>query len=298
MAEKDNSIIIDDSKTINLHEKVMKHWLWKDSKKFQWWIIMLFEVNQPGRTYNVGKELFHLKKGQSANSLREWGQLFGATAKTVQKFFEMLEKDAIIMRKIVGKGKHSTTLINIGEFVNYNDDSKHKVSHKVSHKILHKIPHKILHSTIEIEPPKIEPEIPELIPVENADSKAYSAAVEYWLKEFHPTWTFKARHGNDMKSILSQIKKRLKAANQDIEPTAEQISKGFQILCKKLPTFYKSKDLPTIDSKFNEIYEEIKKAQDNGQNSKNTQQSGNRIQETTSVGEDAINRLFPEDNQS
>lgn len=296
MAEKDNISVIDESKTINLHEKVMKHWLWKDSKKFQWWIIMLFEVNQPGRTYNVGKELFHLKKGQSANSLREWGQLFGATAKTVQKFFVMLEKDAIIMRKIVGKGKHSTTLINIGEFVNYNDDSKHKVSHKVSHKILHKIPHKILHSTIDIEPPEKEPEILELVPPENEDSKAYSKAVEFWLKEFHPTWTFKARHGSDLKSILSQIKKRLKAVKNE-EPNAEQIFNGFKILCQKLPNFYKSKDLPTIDSKFNEIYEEIKKAQENGSNTKNTQQSGNRIKETASVGEDAINRLFPEDNK-
>jgi response regulator RpfG family c-di-GMP phosphodiesterase len=86
--------------------------------------------------------------------------------------------------------------------------------------------------------------------------KSYSLLVEFWLKEFKPDYCFKAVDGLKMKSIIKQIKHKLTHAGN--EPTEENILNSFKLVCLKLPEWYKTKDLSIIDSKFNQIVEEIK----------------------------------------
>jgi hypothetical protein len=84
----------------------------------------------------------------------------------------------------------------------------------------------------------------------------YQPCLDFWLKEFHPDWTFGGVQGKALKSLIKKIEKLRKNEN-------DSIVELFKIICWKLPDWYKDKDLPIIDSKFNEIIEQIK-TQNNG----------------------------------
>lgn len=103
---------------IKLHRKTTEHWIWSDPVKFQWWIRMLMEVNHADKEILIGNSLYLIERGQSGKSLRTWAFLFGVGTKAVINFFELLEKSEMITKKTIGKGKHSTTLVVI---TNYND---------------------------------------------------------------------------------------------------------------------------------------------------------------------------------
>ena len=104
---------------IKVHRKLKDHWIWSDPVKFQWWLIMLLEVNHKSNKINLGFTIFEVKRGQSAKSLRTWADLFNSNTKTVSMFFSMLESDGMITKETIGKGKQSTTLINISNYECY-----------------------------------------------------------------------------------------------------------------------------------------------------------------------------------
>ena len=104
---------------IKVHRKLKDHWIWSDPVKFQWWLIMLLEVNHKSNKINLGFTIFDVKRGQSAKSLRTWADLFNSNTKTVSMFFSMLESDGMITKETIGKGKQSTTLINISNYECY-----------------------------------------------------------------------------------------------------------------------------------------------------------------------------------
>jgi DNA-binding transcriptional regulator YhcF (GntR family) len=107
---------------IKLHREIRNHWIYKDPVKFQWWITMLMEVNFSEKKVLIGNKLIDLKKGQSANSLRTWAIALNTSTKTLVNFFELLESDGMIERKTIGKGKQSTTLINITNYDKFQSD--------------------------------------------------------------------------------------------------------------------------------------------------------------------------------
>jgi len=84
---------------------------------------------------------------------------------------------------------------------------------------------------------------------------SYQPCLDYWLKEFHPDFKFTGREGKSLKEIIAEIERRIKLKGN--EPTVENILEGFKILCLKLPSWYKNKDLSTINSKINEVLEQI-----------------------------------------
>ena len=104
---------------IKLYRSIKSHWIFKDAKFFKWWVIMLIEVNHSEKKINIGYNIYTIKKGQSANSLRTWAELFETSTKSVSKFFQMLSKDNMIKTEIIGKGKQSTTLVNINNYSDY-----------------------------------------------------------------------------------------------------------------------------------------------------------------------------------
>lgn len=94
--------------------------------------------------------------------------------------------------------------------------------------------------------------------VEKPTDEAYRQCVAYWLKDFHLGWNYGAVHGVAMKSILAKIRK----AQPD--STTATVVATFKKLCQSLPEWYKTKDLPVINSKFNEIITEIQQGPKRG----------------------------------
>lgn len=95
---------------------------------------------------------------------------------------------------------------------------------------------------------------------------AYAVCVDFWLKEFHPDWTFSPTHGKTLKQLISKIKTLLVAKGRSADDT--EIGNFFKHMCLSLPEFFKDKDLPTINSKFNEIIEQIKNSKNGNGTSK------------------------------
>jgi hypothetical protein len=91
---------------------------------------------------------------------------------------------------------------------------------------------------------------------EKNSTLAYKLCVDFWLKDFHPDFTFKAIHGAKLKSIIKQLQTLMKLRGTSV--TDESTADTFKTFCAKLPKFYQNKDLSILDSKFNEIIQEIK----------------------------------------
>jgi hypothetical protein len=111
---------------ISLYRNIKNHWIFENDKWFKWWVLILFEVNHSESKITIGYNVHSLKKGQSAKSIRTWANLFNCGTKQATNFFNLLEKDEMITREILGKGKQSTTLINITNYSGYQDQEKRK----------------------------------------------------------------------------------------------------------------------------------------------------------------------------
>lgn len=117
---------------ISLYRSVKKHWIFENDKYFKWWVLMLFEVNHSDKKFNRYYQIHTIKKGQSVNSLRTWGNLFGTTPKTVTKFFNLLEKDKMISLEKIGKSTQALTLITIENYAQYQGQSKQEIPQRVN----------------------------------------------------------------------------------------------------------------------------------------------------------------------
>lgn len=104
---------------ISIYREIQDHWIWQDGKHLKWWLSILLNVNHQEKQFPVGLELFTCKPGQSFKSIEQWTAMFGCSKKTTIRFFEMLEKEGMIEREILGKGnrrKHLLTVANWEKF--------------------------------------------------------------------------------------------------------------------------------------------------------------------------------------
>jgi hypothetical protein len=104
---------------ISLYRSIKDHWVWSDPIKLKWWLSVLFEVNHTDNKVAIGYNVIECKRGQSLKSLRTWATEFECGTKAATKFFDMLEKDGMITRETIGKGKHSTTLLTVCNYDTY-----------------------------------------------------------------------------------------------------------------------------------------------------------------------------------
>lgn len=98
---------------------IKNHWIWEDPIKLKKWITILMEVNYIEGKIPLGNKIVQVKRGSSAKSIRTWSNLFNCGTKATTNFFELLEDEGMITRSVIGKGKHSTTLINITNYEEY-----------------------------------------------------------------------------------------------------------------------------------------------------------------------------------
>jgi hypothetical protein len=111
--------------------------------------------------------------------------------------------------------------------------------------------------------------------VVSPETTVFNMAKDYWLNVFHPGWHFDGAKGKALKSLLAKIKKLLNDRSREPdkpEPNNEEVLNLFIAFCQHLPEYYKTKDLLIIDSKYNEILEELK-LKHNGTKQQSTRQT-------------------------
>jgi len=101
---------------IKIFRSLKNHWIWSDDKKLKWWLDILLSVNYSDQKVLIKGQLIECKKGQSVQSLETWAKSWRTTKKTVQTFFRLLEKDAMLTVENV----KFTTRITVCNFESYN----------------------------------------------------------------------------------------------------------------------------------------------------------------------------------
>jgi len=103
---------------ITLNREVSKHWVFKDAEYFRAWVTILMEVNHSENKLLIGKTLFTCERGESLNSLENWGVIFGNWGKSkTKRFFDLLKKDSMIELK----NERLTTRLIVCNYSKYQD---------------------------------------------------------------------------------------------------------------------------------------------------------------------------------
>lgn len=102
-----------------VYRSIFNHWVGADPVSFWRFSKLISEVNYFPSKFKLGDSLLMVERGQSTKSLRSWAVIFNCTPKTVSKFFDLLEEDGMISRQTIGKGKHSTTLVTVRNYDQY-----------------------------------------------------------------------------------------------------------------------------------------------------------------------------------
>lgn len=90
------------------------------------------------------------------------------------------------------------------------------------------------------------------------EKSLYSEFVAVWFDNWKD-YVFTAKDGLKIKSLINKLK--LFAKKNNVEPTDTELLQYWEIIIQKMPDFYKGKDLSVVDSKINEIVNEIKNKQ-------------------------------------
>jgi len=98
-----------------LHRKIKDHWIWESDHRFKWWVDILLTVNHSDSKVLIKGRLIECSRGQSVMSLETWGKRWNVTKKTVKDFFELLQKDSML----VYEGLQITTRITVCNYDSY-----------------------------------------------------------------------------------------------------------------------------------------------------------------------------------
>jgi hypothetical protein len=116
---------------IKIHRHIKDHWIWKSDHRLKWWLDILLTVNHSDTKILIKGNLIECKRGQSVRSLETWAKDWNVTKKTVKEFFELLQKDSMLLYE----GIKITTRITVCNYDSYQDivntketKGKHKVN--------------------------------------------------------------------------------------------------------------------------------------------------------------------------
>lgn len=105
----------DEQGWISLHRKVRDHWIWKNPRRFQWWLDMLLTVNHSDAKVLIGTTLIECKRGQSVRSLESWAKDWNVSKGAVRDFFKLLHGENMIF----SENLKITTRITVCNYDNY-----------------------------------------------------------------------------------------------------------------------------------------------------------------------------------
>ena len=103
---------------IKLYRDVQDHWIWKSDNRFKWWIDIILTVNHADTKVLIKGKLIECKRGQSVMSLETWGKRWNVSKKTVKDFFELLQKDSML----VYEGIQISTRITVCNYDIYQNE--------------------------------------------------------------------------------------------------------------------------------------------------------------------------------
>jgi hypothetical protein len=103
---------------IKIHRQIKDHWIWKSQNRFQWWIDILLSVNHADTKVLIKGNLIECKRGQSVRSLDTWAKDWNVTKKTVKEFFELLQKDSMLLYESI----QISTRITVCNYDNYQTE--------------------------------------------------------------------------------------------------------------------------------------------------------------------------------
>jgi hypothetical protein len=109
---------------ISIHRRIKEHWIVENSDYFKAWLFMLLITNFKDGKLLLGGKVYTIKRGQSSLSMRSWAYEFKMSVKAVDTFFDLLVAESMIKREVIGKGKHSTTLVTIENYDSYQHVSE------------------------------------------------------------------------------------------------------------------------------------------------------------------------------
>lgn len=234
---------------ISLFRSVQTHWIYEQKRKrtkLEAWIDLLLTACHKDCEEPIGFDLIVIKRGEILTSQDSLSKKWKWDRNSVRKFLTMLHKASMIetlstpkytkiticnygtyQKSLPTKGHHKLQQTNTTSST-YNNDNNVNNDNNIS--------------IVDMESPK--------------ELSLYETIVEYWLKEFRQGWTFTGQHGKSVKSIITKIKTVQHGANK--ESTDKSVLESFKLICTNLPDWYLDKDLPVINSKFNEILIQIK----------------------------------------
>lgn len=105
---------------IKIHRSITNHWLYTEKRKFskfEAWNDMLLNVNYADCKSMIKGKLYDVKRGQSIMSLDTWAKRWKWDKSAVRRFFNLLEKDDMI----IVKSDNITTHLTICNYDSYQD---------------------------------------------------------------------------------------------------------------------------------------------------------------------------------
>lgn len=103
---------------IKIHRSITNHWLYTEKRKFskfEAWNDMLLNVNYSDCKTIIKGNLYEVKRGQSILSLDSWSKRWNWDKSSVRRFFNLLEKDEMI----IVKSDNITTHLTICKYEDY-----------------------------------------------------------------------------------------------------------------------------------------------------------------------------------
>ena len=103
---------------ISIHRGIQDNWLWKDEREFsrlEAWLDILLNVNHSPKKVLIKNTLIEVGRGESLRSLDTWGKRWNWNKSKVRRFFNLLQKDSMIVTKNV----KVTTLLTVCKYDSY-----------------------------------------------------------------------------------------------------------------------------------------------------------------------------------
>ena len=106
---------------IKLHRDIKNHWIYTEKRKFskfEAWTDILLSVNHAQAKTIIKGKLITIERGQSILSLDSWGIKWGWNKSAVNRFFDLLKKDGMI----VLQNETVTTRLSVCNYASYQDE--------------------------------------------------------------------------------------------------------------------------------------------------------------------------------
>ena len=106
---------------IKLHRDIKNHWIYTEKRKFskfEAWTDILLSVNHAQAKTVIKGKLITIERGESILSLDSWASKWGWNKSAVNRFFELLKKDGMILLK----NEMVTTRLSVCNYASYQDE--------------------------------------------------------------------------------------------------------------------------------------------------------------------------------